>query len=392
MKLLFAHNDYGRPSGEEHAINSAARILESEGHQIDWLRKSSESLMRGGLHQIGAFFSGIHSPAARREMKHQLDQNDYDLVHVQNLFPFLSPSILAPAKQRGLPIVMRCPNYRMLCPTGLHLSKGEVCERCVGGKEWSCVTRNCEENLAKSVGYALRHAVARKTRSILDNVTIFIVLSKFQKRKFIAGGVPAEKIQILHNFTRMSDDLPVSHQSPTDPYVAFLGRPAKEKGIELFIEAARALPEVPFKVAGALESLPEMKQPVPANVEFTGFLAGDDLQQFLARMRMLVVPSQWFEGFPNTILDAMKHQKPVVASRIGSLPEIVRDGQTGLIFDHDSLPQLIDKIRTLGDDPQLCRTFGEEAREIVEADYSEGAFYRRLLEIYEIAIKRAANV
>lgn len=388
LRLLFAHNDYGRPSGEEHAIESAAQLLTEQGHHVSWLRESSTRLMRPSLAHAKAFVSGIHSHTSRRRMIKTLDQDPYDLVHVQNLYPFLSPSILQPVRQRGIPLVMRCPNYRLFCPSGLHLSQGEVCQRCMGGKEWWCVAKNCEQNYLKSMGYALRSATARITRSIIDNVTLFVVLSEFQRKRFIAGGIPPERIGILHNFI----DRQVHNQSESlGEAVSFLGRPSREKGIETFLSAARALPNVPFAVAGDPRSLPASVIDVPANVEFHGFLSGEALDAFCRNARMIVAPSTWYEGFPNVLVRAMKYGKPIVCSRIGALPEIVIDGKTGLLHDPHSTEQLIERIEQLYDDSQLCLELGARGKQRAETCYSREAFYEQLMRLYARAIELASG-
>src|SRR5689334_2037375 len=121
MRILLAHNEYGRPSGEEEAIRSVAGLLESSGHKVEWFLRSSAEI-KGTRGKIGAFFSGIHNPNWPKEMGRLLASWRPDVVQVQNLYPFLSPSILTACKRHRVPVVMRCPNYRLFCPSGLHLS------------------------------------------------------------------------------------------------------------------------------------------------------------------------------------------------------------------------------------------------------------------------------
>ena len=385
MRILMVHNDYGRKSGEERAAESIATLLEHNGHQVDWFRKSSEQLLDSASGAAKAFFTGIHSPGSRREIETVLDQNQYDLVQVQNLYPLLSPSVLKPIRQRKIPLVMRCPNYRLFCPNGLHLSDAKVCEKCLGGKEYWCVIKNCERNLPKSIGYALRTATARISGAILNNVDVFVVLTEFQRRRFLDQGIPANQLAIVPNYAESPEA--TGYDSPGE-LVTYLGRPSQEKGIWEFLEAARSLPEIPFAVAGSKEALPEAVASAPPNVDFVGFLSGDDLSRFLQQTRILVVPSRCFEGFPNTIVQAMSYARPVICSRNGGMPEIVEEGVTGLLYDSTSVPELIQQIRNLYSDIPTCREMGMAGRERAGKLFDGKACYAKLMDAYDLAFRR----
>lgn len=382
MHFLLAHNDYGRPSGEEQAIDNISSAIVSGGHTVSWFRVSSSDIGESLFQKSKAFLSGIYSVDSRKKIKRLLDEGTFDLVQIQNLYPFLSPSILRPCKAKGIPVVMRCPNYRLFCPNGLHLSHGQVCERCLGGKEWQCVLQNCLDDRFKSIGYTLRNTFARKTRMIVDNVTVFVVLSEFQKQRFIAGGIPADRIEILPNIAPTMDEVGYGDGDK----ISFVGRVSPEKGIVEFLDAARKLPKYRFVVAGSTDAMPEVAKLAPRNVEFKGFLRGKELDAVFHESRLLVFPSLWFEGFPNVVAQAMACGKPVIATRLGALPEIVDDGKTGLLFDHSNKEELAGKIDYLWNRPDLCREMGEAGRAKARAEYSEKKFYERLMMIYDKAI------
>ena len=389
MHVLFVHNDYAQHSGEEHAVETAERVLTEHGHRVSWIRASSAVIPGSAFQKVKAFLSGIYSAGSRRRMEKLLDEERYDLVQVQNLYPFLSPSILGPCRSRGIPVVMRCPNYRLFCPNGLHLSRGRVCERCLGGREWQCALHNCLDDRFKSVGYALRTAFARKTRMIVDNVTVFIVLSQFQKQRFIAGGIPEDRIEILPN---IAPKIAESNLGSNDgDIISFVGRVSPEKGIADFLDAARRLPKYRFIVAGSTDAMPEVTKRAPGNVEFKGFLQEAELNDVFHRSRLLVFPSLWFEGFPNVVAQAMAWGKPVIATRIGALPEIVDDGKTGLLLDPERREELAEKIDFLWNRPDLCREMGEAGREKARREYSEEKYYSRLMAIYGKAGKQAGR-
>ena len=384
MKVLIVHNDYGKPSGEEHALGTIIDLLQTNGHDVLEFRKSSQPLMNGGIGiQAKAFLSGIHSFSSAREIDAFLSDNDVDVVQLQNVFPFLSPSVIPVIKKHNIPIVMRCPNYRLFCPSGLHLRNGSVCEKCLGGKEWNCFTNNCEGNLIKSLGYAMRSGWARFRKTYLNHVDRFLVLSEFQKQRFIDGGIPAERIAIFPNFSRLERESAPAADRLGDT-ISFVGRLAPEKGIELFIEAARRLPDLKFAAAGDHSWVDRSGCDVPPNLTLHGFLAGDELSKFYQNSKMLCFPCQWYEGFPNVIITAMEHKKPVIAGRIGALPEIVLEGKTGLLHAAPSIDELVGCIQQLNSDETLCRNFGQQGFERIYSDYHVDIVYPRLINVYEI--------
>jgi len=366
-------------------VRAIAELLTGHGHEIAWFRKSSAGL-DSVAGRVRAFFSGIYSVAARAEMAMLLDRQRVDLVQVQNLYPLISPSVLGVCRKRGLPVVMRCPNYRLFCPTGLHLWRGRICERCLYGKHWWCVARNCAHDVIKSTGYAIRSTVANVARMLVGNVDAFIVLSEFQKRRFAAGGIPAERIAVVPNVVDVAGFPDVAGGGDM---VGFAGRLSPEKGVQEFMEAARALRKCRFAVAGDTADMPEVVRGAPPNVEFLGFLAGDALREFYGKARVIVLPSLWYEGFPNALGTAMGMGKPVVASRLGALPEIVDDGKTGLLAEPGNVDELAEKIDWLWQRPEVCRIMGQAAREKVAREYSPGVCYGKLMSVYEKAAASA---
>lgn len=383
MRVLMVHNDYGSPSGEEHATQAIADLLSVYGHEVLWFRRSSAEISGSVAGRVKAFFTGIHNPFAAKRLAQKLDMVKPDIVQVQNLYPLLSPSIFKPIKERGVPVVMRCPSYRLFCPNGLHLSKGRVCEKCLGfGWELWCILRNCEDSLFKSTGYALRNASARITKRILNGVDMFIVQTEFQKQKFVNRGISAERIGILPGLTPM---VQISKEDCLGDLVTFIGRVSPEKGIDEFLDAACSMLNVPFTVAGGYNGMPCIRDKSPSNVEWLGFLGANELSDLYLTSRIIIVPSCWYEGFPNVVTQAMILSRPVIAAEIGALPSIVEDGVTGLLFEPGNAKDLREKIRYLWDRPDLCRKMGRAAREKALREYSPEKNYQRLIAIFSKA-------
>jgi glycosyltransferase involved in cell wall biosynthesis len=383
VRILYVHNDYASTSGEEHAAEALVNLLRQHGHEVAWFRRSSAGIHQSSLRKAQALLTGICNPYSAKAIAAKLDEFKPDIVQVQNLYPLISTSIFRPIHERRIPVVMRCPNYRIFCPNGRHLVNGRVCNRCAGfGHEIWCVIQNCENGRLKSLGYAARNAWARLTGRILNGVDVFIVQSEFQRQIFAARGISTDRIEVVPG---MAPDVVDSPETSTGEGVAFVGRISPEKGIETFVRAADALLDIPFAVAGEDGSMPGLGDRSPANVRWLGFLRGEHLGELYRRSRIVVVPSRWYEGFPNVIVQAMIMGRPVVCSRIGGLPEIVDDGETGLLFEPDDSCDLARKIQFLYDRPNLCREMGAAAREKALREYSPQACYLRLISAFDKA-------
>lgn len=389
MKILFIHNNYSKHSGEEHASGELSSLLTEHGHTVEWYRKTSSDII-GFWSKLKAFFAGIYNPQSAKELSKVLDEYKPDIVQVQNLYPFISTSIFKPIKERNIPIVMRCPNYRLFCPNGLCLnSKGKVCEKCWGkGHEWWCIKNNCENNIAKSIGYALRNCFARISGNIIKGVDVFIVQSDFQKSKFIEQGIQNYKIGILPG---ISPIVPSNICFELGEWASFVGRVSEEKGIYEFIECAKLNPNIPFKVAGSIDECFVMPDKLPLNLDFMGFLNNDKLNDFYAKSRIIVVPSKWYEGFPNVILRGMLFKKPIITTNIGAMQSIIEDGKDGLLISPGCVNELSEAVSNLYYDSNKCINMGNYGFEKATNSYSRENIYNKLITIYKQAILNNQN-
>lgn len=259
----------------------------------------------------------------------------------------------------------------------------------MGGREYWCILRNCEDSFFKSAGYAFRTAAARLRRRYYDHVDHFLCLSVFQRDLLIREGLPADRATILPN----PMDLPgVEPGGPRGGnYVAYVGRISPEKDIVTLLEAARQRGDVPFKFAGSYHRMKEAAQHNPGNCEFLGHIDAENLDRFYRNARMVVFATRCYEGFPTVLLEAMSHGLPVVCSRIGGLPEIVEDGVTGLLYKPGNVAELTEKIRMLWEDPVLCRKLGDAGRQKLQEEYAADRLLDRLLAIYEKVITEGST-
>lgn len=390
MKVLYIHNDYGRPSGEEQAASEIVQLLRDHGHEVKWFRRTSEGYRDSLWGNIMAFFTGIYNPKASRELSRVLDEYKPDVVQVQNLYPFISTSIFRPLKKRNISVVMRCPNYRLFCPQGLCLDpKGQVCERCWDrAHEWNCVNQNCLSSRLKSLAYAVRNWYARTSRNILDGVDVFITQSEFQKRKFEGMGIETNRIAILPGIPPIVGDI---EENKMGDWVTFVGRVSPEKGIYEFIDAARMNLAIPFKVAGNLDEQFHIPENCPKNIEFVGFKKESDLNQLYVKSRIIVIPSKWYEGFPNVILRGMLLKRPVITTNIGAMQSIIETGVSGILVNPGNAQDLGEAIKSLYPDVDKCIEYGKNGYRKATTVYSKENIYQTLMEIYERAQKQSAK-
>lgn len=346
MKVLIAHNDYGKYSGEERVVDNMIALFKDLGYDVVTLRPTSAEARESLLGQVRGFFSGIYSRKGVKAMREILRKERPDVVNIHNLYPFISPAALKECRKAGAPVVMTVHNFRLICPTGLFLRQGSICEECLTkGNEWGCIRHNCEASLPKSIGYALRNYWARVRGFYKKYVDIFACINHFQKEKLIQAGFAPEKITVIPNVMTSSVD---RGPSPKGDYVAYCGRISQEKGIDLILEAARRHPEIPFKLAGECRDS-KLIENLPSNVTLCGYLSGKDLEDFYRHSRFNVMASRCYEGFPTSILEAARFGKPTIGPNHGGFPEIIGEGENaiGLLFSPGNLADLEDKLQFL---------------------------------------------
>lgn len=376
MKVLIAHNEYGRRSGEEAVVETMAEIFNRLGMDVVRLTRSTAGVRDSFRGKVSVLLSGLWCPPGVKGMREALRRERPDMVNVHNLYPFISPAALRECRREGVPVVMTVHNFRLVCPTGLFMRGGAPCEECLRrGDEWGCLRHNCEGSLAKSAAYAARNWVARVKRHYIDCVDLFACITDFQRRKLAEAGFPEDKLTVIPNSIALPEgECEVAPAPQSGGYVGFVGRLSKEKGIDLIIEAARRNPDIKFRLAGSEDT--ELGE-LPANVELAGFLRGGELDEFYRKSRFMVMASRWYEGFPMSILEASAMGRCVVAPDHGGFTEIVSqpggDGRIGLLFEPGNADALSRALRRLWDAPEEARRLGAAARRTVERKYSTTA-------------------
>jgi glycosyltransferase involved in cell wall biosynthesis len=387
MRFLMMHNDYGAHSGEEVQFYLIARLMRENGHEVKLFTRSSTEIPAMPLGNLRAFCSGIYNPWSRRQVRKLLESFRPDAVLIKNLFPFISPAVLPVCRKAGVPVVMFVANYRLMCPNGLHMNRGKTCEKCLGGREYQCVLNNCEGNVFKSTGYALRNAVARVGGFYRNNVSAFVCASRFLKGRMADAGFDPQRMHLIPNVVPEADTPELGEEGS---YVGYVGRISREKGVHVLLDAARRCPEVRFRLAGRIADGFVLPDPLPANVELVGFLNGSALSDFYSHARLIVSTSECFETFGMSVGEAMQHGKPVIVSRIGVFPEFVQEGVTGLLFETGNATELAEKVRLLWGRPRECVEMGRAGRDWARREYSPATYYERVISVIRSVVPHPA--
>jgi glycosyltransferase involved in cell wall biosynthesis len=365
-------------------FDALAARLRRRGHEVITLEPDNRSIA-GLSGRVGAALSGIWSPAAQGAMSQLLRRERPEVVHLHNLYPLLSPSVVAACRAAAVPVVMSLHDYKLLCPTAQYFRDGAPCRRCSGGREIQCVLGNCRGNVLESAAYALRTAAARRGEWLTRGVDRFVACSEFVRRRHVEEGFPAERVAVIPNFV----EIPLRLDSPPrGEYAAFLGRLSPEKGIAPLLQAARIC-GVPLRIAGAGDAGPAAAEAGP-NVRFVGPLSRDGLAAFFAGAAFAVVPSLFEEPFGLVAAEAMGHGLPVIASRTGGLAGLVEDGVDGFLVPPADAGALAERMALLWSDRDRAAAMGTAARRKARHDFDPERYCERLERLYQQVAEPAA--
>ena len=307
-----------------------------------------------------------------------------DVAHVHCIYHHISPSVLSLLKQRGIPVVMTAHDLKLCCPAYKMLNRGGICEKCKGGNLLNVVTNRClRDSLVVSSLVMVESAVHRALGLYRDNLDRIVVPSLFFRDKHIEWGWPAEKLVYIPNFVRAGGFTP---QFEPGDYFFYFGRLALEKGVGTLIRAA-ARAGVRLRIAGTGpegDALKALAAEVGGDIEFLGFVSGDPLWKLLREARAIVLPSEWYENAPMSVLEAYASGKPVIGARIGGIPEMVTEGETGWLFESGSVDELAGKLAHMQSQPEAAiSVMGQAARRLVEDRFNEWRYLDAMQRLYE---------
>jgi glycosyltransferase involved in cell wall biosynthesis len=386
VKILLVHNYYLKSGGEDVAFRAETELLRRYGHDVQTYEDHNTRI--ASLNPASTALGTIWSESSRQRLITSLEAEKSDIVHFQNTFPLISPAAYYACHEKGAAVVQTLQNFRLLCPVATFYRNGRICEECLQKKiTWPGIIHACyRHSYAQSAVVSAMLAVHHVLGTWQNKVDAYITLTEFAHAKFIEGGLPATKTFLKPN-TLSSDP---GCKEGTGDFALFIGRLSEEKGVRTLLNAWKLL-SIPLKVAGDgplhLELLQSLKSPDLESVTYVGALPHAEVISLMKNARILIFPSEWYEGFPLTIAEAFACGLPILASRLGAMAEIIHDGETGMLFPPGHYQELAEKVLQLWNDPKELARIGRNARQEYEQKYTPEHNYQSLMNIYRFALE-----
>lgn len=405
MKILLANKFFFPKGGDAVVFFATAKLLENHGHQTMFFAMNDIQNVssvyspyfvstidlnnQGGIvNQLKTTGRIWYSFEAKKNIKRLLEKEKPDIAHLHNIYHQISPSILDVLKEYNIPTVMTLHDFKLTCPIYTHQVNHRICEKCGHKKYYHVVANRCtkgslQKSLVNMIEMYLHHSILHS----YDKVSLFVSPSKFLMLKTRELGFKG-KIIYLPNFIELQEYQP--EYSSIDNSLVYFGRLAVGKGIETFLDAIKGL-NLPVKIIGegpAKELLIKKTQSENiTNITFLGYLQGPKLYNEIKKAMIIVVPSEWYENNPRSIIEAFALGKPVIGSDIGGIPELIKEGETGYLFPPGNSLALRDKIKLAWKEKDKLSELGRRARRFAETELNSEKHYAQLMEIYQSIIK-----
>jgi len=392
QRVLQVHTRYRQAGGEDEVAAAEKRLLEEAGLAVTQVlfdnpgpgghRPSPASMLTQS-------FSAIWSRGAARRVRETIEATRAQVVHVHNTFVSASPSVYGAAYSCGVPVVQTLHNYRLVCPAATVFRDGRPCTDCFGRSiPWPAVAHACYRgSRAQSAVVAASLAVGRAGGAYSRRIGAYLALTQFQRDLLVRGGLPAAKIEVVPNFLEPD---PGEGDGPRNGLL-FVGRLTQDKGVPTLLRAAALAPGL-VRVAGTGPLASQVGDAArTGDLEELGRLDKKAVFEQLRGAVAMVLPSVWFEGFPMAVLEAYATGTPVIASGIGSLGEVVKDGVTGLLVPPGDEARLADRLRWANEHRDEMRRMGSNARLEYEARYRGPAHLDALLGTYDRLIEAGGS-
>lgn len=396
MRVLLVNKFLYPKGGCETYILRLGEALSRHGHTVEYF--GLENVKNTVFNSIGAYVSDmdfskgirrnlkaplrvIYSAEARKKIKKVLDSFQPDVVHLNNIQFHLTPSIILEAERyrrktgRNLKIIYTAHDYQLVCPShGMFDSEIKICEQCLGGNYTNCVKKKClKKSRAKSV-LAAADAYFWKYGKAYSYIDKIICPSEFLKSKLDTQERFADKTTVIRNFLDAENVTDCQKEN----YVIEFGHLSKDKGTLTLLEAAKRMPETRFVFAGFGAAEEQIKK-IP-NAEYVGFKTGDELKMLIANAACSVCGSEIYENCPYSVIESQMYGTPVIGSAMGGIPELIRNGETGFLFEAGNADDLYEKLQYLLKTEGLLDEFTANCRKI-KFETSE-SYYKKLIQIY----------
>ncbi|MBT8084800.1 MAG: glycosyltransferase [Woeseia sp.] len=390
MKILLCHNYYQQRGGEDQVFADEGAILEANGHSVIRYTLHNDSINDMG--RLEATRRTLWDSDAYDDLIKIIRREQPALMHCTNTFPLISPAAYYAAQRERVAVVQSLHNYRLLCPNSLLLRDGRVCNDCLGKRvTWPAMLHGCyRHSRSASAVVTAMLALHRSRKTWTECVDRYIAMSEFSRKKFIDGGLPAERISVKPNFVH-PDPGPGTGKGG---YAVFVGRLSVEKGIDNLLQAWQTLDgNIALKIVGDGPMARQVQRSVEKDprIDWLGELSHSDVLSIVGDAACLIMPSIAYETFGRTIIEAFAKATPVIVASHGAMQELVNHGRTGLHVAPGSSAELAAATRALFDDSDALADMRRQAREVYERQFTASDNYLRLLEIYTEALGELAK-
>lgn len=390
MRILLANKFYYPRGGDCVCTINLEELLKKNGHEValfamqfsknmstPWSKFfPSEIKFKLGMGMIEAITRPFGTSEVKKKFNLLLDDFCPDVVHVHNIHSQLSPVIIELAHKRGIKVVWTLHDYKLLCPRYDCLRNGEtVCEECYINKQ-KVLDYKCMKDSRIASFLAYQEAMMWNQQRLEVSTDIFLSPSHFLAEKMIQGGFNKAKIKTLCNFIDIEKTQKKDYNK--EDYYCFIGRLSHEKGVATLVEVASQLP-YKLKIIGGGPLIDELKAKVTGqNIEFVGYKQWPEIKELLGHARFSVIPSEWYENNPLSVIEAQCLGTPVLGSRIGGIPELIEEGISGMLFEPKDKINLKQKIEAM-----FNHVFDYEVlAKISQQRYSADSYYTQLMKIY----------
>lgn len=385
-KVLLVHNYYRIPGGEDTVVHNEKAMLERHGHEVvTYFRRNEEIAGMPLWRKLLLPFTAIFSLRTYCEVRRIIRTQQIEVVHVHNWLALVSPSVYYAALSCGIPVVQTTHNYRMQCAEGSFFRAGRICTDCVSGGLRCALRHRCYHG---SFGQTLVCTAAMwlHRRLGIYRHLHYVCMTDFNRRKLTEANEAAGRViyDPSHMHIKPHFTAAAKTASAQASCYLFIGRIERIKGVELLVKAFARMPEHSLVLAGTGTGLEHYQAEAAksgcTNISFAGFCNREKLAELLAQAKAVIVPSQYYEPFGMVIIEAYAHGVPVIAGRVGGFPQLVQQGETGLLFDYDSVDSLCEAVRSF--EGMRDVDWSGNARRTHAEHYTEEANYARMAAIY----------
>ncbi len=338
--------------------------------------------------KIKAGFNILYSREAAIKIKKLIEKTKPQIAHIHLIYHQISPSIIPIIKSSGIPVVQTLHDYKPICPAYNFFSKGEQCDLCQGGKFYYATLRRCTRNSLPASFLNTIEMYFHHMMGWYQMGDFYITPSRFMLKKMTDSGLPSEKFVHIPNFV---DPGQYEYSEESDNHGVYAGRLVPEKGVKTLITAMGKIKAKDFTlfICGSgyeKEVLIKMAESNNIhNVKFTGYLDKKELNSLILKSKFTILPSECYENCPMAVLESMAMGKPVIGSDTGGIPELIENGQDGILFNPGNAHDLASAIDKLLSDPEKCKKMGRAAREKIVSKFNPEVHYSKILSLYRRA-------